>query len=130
MRPATLSGCPAWCSTAPPDHPGTLEVLPGPGATEEGRNELIANPDEITHFVCCRDPEWRVAFCGAEEDKVNPAAENFCTMCVEVALSRVPDLFQREHSLCPMDLQPCPDAHDVELEILRRGSGGGPPPEG
>lgn len=83
------------------------------------RLELISDPDDIVHLVCCRDVVWRVAFCGAEETKVNPAAETACTMCVEEARAMLPDFDAGDHPRCPVDGNPCPDEHEIDLRIAR-----------
>lgn len=96
--------------------------MPGsetPRTAEQARLSLTADKDELAHLVCCRDEVWRVALCGYESDTINPAAEHFCTMCVEEALRRVPDLFERPVPTCFKDLRPCPDEHEVDLRILR-----------
>ncbi|MEO6999957.1 MAG: hypothetical protein ABI112_17920 [Terracoccus sp.] len=44
-------------------------------------------------------------------------------MCVEVALQRLPGFFDNDPAVCPMDYQPCPDEHDIDLRILREVTG-------
>ncbi|MBS2537830.1 hypothetical protein KGQ20_34265 [Catenulispora sp. NF23] len=80
---------------------------------------LIARPDEITHLVCCRDASWTRAFCGSEETEVNPAATVACAMCVERAEEMLPGCFANVPTLCPVDGNPCPDEHEIDLRIAR-----------
>lgn len=83
------------------------------------RHSLVNDPDDILHLVCCRDPEWRYGWCGADGGNLNTAAETLCTMCVEVAEERLPGFLHNDPMICPMDLHPCPDGHEVDLRILR-----------
>jgi hypothetical protein len=87
----------------------------------EVKYKLDRNPDELAHFVCCRDLDWRKAICGYEEPEAvilaNPTT--FCTMCVEViqAHGGVPG-----SGKCPFDDQPCPDDETVDRTIDERTS--------
>lgn len=83
------------------------------------RATLRSDPNEITHIVCCRDPDWKNTWCGAEADHINPAATDLCSMCIDVATRRLPSFLENEPTICPMDLKPCPDEHEVDLRILR-----------
>ncbi|WP_156465320.1 hypothetical protein [Knoellia sp. Soil729] len=83
------------------------------------RLELRSDPSEITHIVCCRDPEWKNTWCGADADHVNPAATDLCSMCIDVATQRLPSFLANEPTICPMDFERCPDEHEVDLRILR-----------
>ena len=38
---------------------------------------------------------------------------------MEAVLQRLPTFFEHDPAVCPMDHQPCPDEHDVDLRILR-----------
>ncbi|MGW2369431.1 hypothetical protein ACWCZ5_28100 [Streptomyces sp. NPDC001667] len=87
------------------------------GARTEPSFRLDADPDEIGHLVCCRDPSWRTAFCGAEADTVNVAVETLCTICVERAEAMWPGYWADPERFCPVDGQPCPDEHDIDLRI-------------
>ena len=80
--------------------------------------KLVSRPDDITHLVCCRDASWRVAFCGAEDADVNPAAEVVCSMCLEEAQARQPRFGTEERLICPIDGTPCPDEADIDRRIL------------
>lgn len=82
------------------------------------RHELRNAEDEAAHIVCCRDPEWRVSFCGEPGDSINLAARTLCSMCVEIALQRLPSFFDNDPTVCPLDLTACPDEHDIDLRIL------------
>lgn len=82
----------------------------------ERQLELRNDEGEILHLVCCRDPEWKIAFCGYECDSINLTGDTLCTMCVEVARARDPEFGTIER--CPIDLAPCPDEHEIDLRIL------------
>ncbi|WP_153395731.1 hypothetical protein [Ornithinicoccus halotolerans] len=83
------------------------------------RHQLVNNPDEILHLVCCRDPEWKVAFCGEDGGHINVTAETLCTMCVEYIEERVPGFLGSDERVCPVDYRQCPEEHQVNLRILR-----------
>ena len=83
---------------------------------------LVADAEAITHATCCRDTDWSVAVCGAAASQLNPAAEVVCSMCVEEILRLCPDALDHDPPLCFRTREPCPDAHEVDLEILRRAS--------
>jgi hypothetical protein len=80
---------------------------------------LVARPDEIAHLVCCRDASWKVAFCGAEGDEINPAAEVICSMCVAEARAMRPQLDQDDEPTCPVDGNPCPEEFEIDMRIAR-----------
>ena len=84
----------------------------------EATFHLVSDPDAITHLVCCRDISWRVAFCGAQETNVNPAAEVICTMCVEAVRSMAPG-FDFDARVCPVDATSCPSEYEVDLRMAR-----------
>ncbi|WP_120520354.1 hypothetical protein [Arthrobacter celericrescens] len=73
------------------------------------------NPDELAHLVCCRDLDWRRAFCGYEDP--DPAvlleSNNVCAMCIEAAGGMEGPAATL--GICPVDDRPCPDD-----ETLRR----------
>lgn len=96
-------------------------------AQRRERLELDNDEDEIAHLVCCRSEEWLVALCGEESTSVNLTPACLCTMCVEVANRLLPGCFQNDPLLCPIDHQPCPDEHDLDLRILREVSPPGVP---
>jgi hypothetical protein len=104
---------PARRSQAAPDQERWAEV----------QYKLVARPDEITHLVCCRDVSWRTTFCGAEEQEINPAAEIVCTMCVEAAEAMLPGCTSDLVGTCPVDGNPCPPEHEVDLRIARETGG-------
>ncbi|WP_147264701.1 hypothetical protein [Streptomyces sp. NBRC 110611] len=88
-----------------------------PEARTEDALRLSASPDDIGHLVCCRALSWRTAFCGAEGDTINPAPELVCTMCVEQAEAMWPGILADPEAFCPVDGQPCPDEHEIDLRI-------------
>lgn len=83
------------------------------------RLTLQNNADDILHLVCCRDPEWKVAFCGYEDDSINMMGKQLCTMCIEVVRRRDPLFGLREFPVCPIDQTPCPDEHEIDQRILK-----------
>lgn len=83
------------------------------------RLDLRNADDEVAHIVCCREPEWRVALCGEAGDSINLTPQMVCTICMEVALQRLPTFLENDPTLCPVDHQPCPDEHEIDLRILR-----------
>lgn len=83
----------------------------------ETRYRFVANPEEITHLVCCRDFSWRVAFCGFEGIEVNPAAEIICAMCLEEVSRLRPDLASGQEIICPVDGNRCPDEDEIDRRI-------------
>ena len=86
--------------------------------------DLVDQPDEITHIVCCRDVPWRTAFCGAEgATGINPGALHLCSMCVEEAQARRPGWLFEAQSVCPVDGQPCPSEEEVDARIARETGG-------
>ena len=93
------------------------------GARQDRQTEpafrLVANADEIAHLVCCRDVSWKRAFCGAEEVEINLAATIACTMCVEHAEAMLPGCLANDPLLCPVDTNPCPDEHEIDLRIAQ-----------
>jgi hypothetical protein len=90
-----------------------------PRQRTEPAYSLVAKPDEITHLVCCRDVSWGRAFCGAEETEINLAATVPCTMCIEQAEVMLPGCLTNDPILCPVDGNPCPDEHEIDLRIAR-----------
>jgi hypothetical protein len=75
------------------------------------------NPDELAHFVCCRDLDWRKALCGyeaREDDVVLSESSMICTMCVEVCRGMG---VEPGSGQCPIDNQPCPDDEEVDRLI-------------
>jgi hypothetical protein len=83
------------------------------------RRQLVNDPDELTHLVCCRDASWDTALCGYESESVNLAAEHICTMCCEVAQQKWAELGVTPwEGRCPVDGAQCPDEVDVDLRIL------------
>lgn len=76
------------------------------------------DPDEVVHFVCCRDLDWRRAMCGYEEPHMTIARDprNLCSMCMEV-FGRMPG-----PGPCPIDNQPCPDDEEIERLVDERTS--------
>lgn len=99
---------------------GSLELVLAPAW--EIKHKLEQNPDEMAHFVCCRDVDWRKALCGYEEPEMTiaPLATVFCTMCVEVMTAKggVP-----WNGNCPVDDQPCPEEDEIDRTIEERTSG-------
>lgn len=95
---------------------GTMEIVRIPAW--EVKYALGSTPDEVAHVVCCRDLDWRRAFCGYEEPDpvIVPEMTTLCTMCVE-AMGRVPGPGQ-----CPVDDQPCPDDDTIDRMIAERTS--------
>lgn len=88
--------------------------------TQSGPRHTLKNADDdVAHLVCCRAPIWDVAFCGAPAEEINLNAKTLCSMCAEVVLQRLPSCFDNDPSLCPMDRQPCPDEHEIDVRILR-----------
>lgn len=85
----------------------------------EPRFGLLNDASELAHLVCCRDPTWDVALCGATPDHVNLAAEVVCTMCVEVARGMPGWCPGADPPVCVRDGKHCPDEHDIDLRILR-----------
>jgi hypothetical protein len=83
------------------------------------RLRLGTDSDDIVHLVCCRDVSWRTAFCGAEEDTVNLAAETPCTMCVEQVEAMWPGFWADPEWFCPVDGRACPDEYEVYLRVAR-----------
>ena len=103
-----------------PDMPAEqLDDDLAPASQPTARLDLRNAEDEVAHLVCCRDPEWRVGLCGEPGDSINLTSQTVCTMCIEIALQRLPTLFDNDPALCRMDHQPCPDEHDIDLRILR-----------
>lgn len=96
---------------------GSLEVVRA--QAWEVKHKLEQDPDEMAHFVCCRDLEWRKALCGYEEPEMTiaPQATVFCTMCVEVMTAKggLP-----WNGNCPVDDQPCPDEEAIDRLIDER----------
>lgn len=80
---------------------------------------LDANPDEIGHLVCCRDPSWRTSFCGAENETINVAVEMICSMCMERVEAMWPGWREDPEMFCPVDGQACPDEHTTGRRITR-----------
>lgn len=81
------------------------------------------NPDELAHFVYCRDLDCGKALCGdeaTEDDVVLPESTVFCTMCIEVCRSLG---VEPGSGLCPIDSQPCPDEEELDRLIKERTSG-------
>lgn len=105
----------------PPTHEGTgsLEQVRVPAW--EAKYKLSETPEELAHMVCCRDLEWRQAFCGyiEEEPTLMYEADNICTMCVETAATRG---WVMESRLCPIDNQECPPEDEVDRMIAERAS--------
>ncbi|WP_294568336.1 hypothetical protein [uncultured Arthrobacter sp.] len=96
---------------------GSLEIVRTPAW--EVKHKLEQDPNEMAHLVCCRDLDWREAFCGYEEPEMTiaPQATVFCTMCVEVMTAKggVP-----WDGKCPVDDQPCPEENAVDRMIDER----------
>lgn len=91
-----------------------------PGTRNEAAHRLIADPEEITHLVCCRDVVWQTAFCGIRDTgAINPAAEIFCTLCIEAMEAMSPGCVSAEERTCPVDDRRCPDEHEIDLRIAR-----------
>ncbi|GAA1165826.1 hypothetical protein GCM10009664_37190 [Kitasatospora gansuensis] len=80
---------------------------------------LNADPDDIGHLVCCRDPSWRTAFCGIDSDTINLAVTTVCTMCIEQAEAMRPGFLAELGTNCPVDGHPCPDEHETDLRIAQ-----------
>lgn len=90
------------------------------GSQTETTYRLAPDEDEITHLVCCRDVSWRTAFCGVQNtDAINPAAENFCTMCLEAIEAMAPGSLLSPGKFCPVDGNRCPDERELDLRIAR-----------
>jgi hypothetical protein len=89
------------------------------GTQQEPRHALRNSEDDIGHLVCCRDPVWDAALCGAVADGINLGARTLCALCIEVALELLPSFLDNDPPLCPIDQRPCPDEHDIDLRILR-----------
>jgi hypothetical protein len=86
----------------------------------EPRFSLSTADDVIAHIVCCREPQWDVAFCGEVNDVVALNATVVCTMCIEVAKGKRPGWDPFAHPpICPVDGDPCPDEYEIDLRILR-----------
>lgn len=86
------------------------------GTRSDAAYRLVANAHEITHIVCCRDVSWRTTFCGIRgADSINPAAETFCTMCLDAMEAMSPGCVSAPVKMCPVDQRGCPDEHDVLL---------------
>ncbi|MDT0379163.1 hypothetical protein RM572_10340 [Streptomyces sp. DSM 42041] len=84
------------------------------------RLRLVPDPEEITHLVCCRQTPWVQAFCGArDEDRINPVPDMICTMCVEAVEAMTSGHGPALEGICPVDAQPCPDEHEIDLRIAR-----------
>ncbi len=81
--------------------------------------DLVVQPDEITHAVCCRDVVWKKTFCGYDGDAVNVGATIMCTMCLEWAESRAPGCFSADPIVCPVDDRPCPPEAEIDQRIAR-----------
>jgi len=100
------------------------EVVPLHDRATAPRHALVADPSEVTHFVCCRAEPWQVAMCGYD---ISQANLNFvgdtCAMCIEVVLelwrSRVGDPLD-EH--CPHDTTPCPSDEWLFNRVARETS--------
>lgn len=91
-----------------------------PPAIEPAPDLALRNDEnEIDHLVCCRS-DWSVALCGFASDHLNLTATTICTMCIEEAARRLPDFDRYDPPRCPVDHQPCPDEHTLDLMILRR----------
>jgi hypothetical protein len=102
----------------------TMSETTGTGAAEaqpqqEPRHALRNSEEVIGHLVCCRDPIWDAALCGAPADGISLSAQTVCTLCIEVALELLPNFLDSDPPLCPIDQKPCPDEHDIDLRILR-----------
>jgi hypothetical protein len=102
---------------------GTLEIVRVPAGEE--KYTISQNPDELAHFICCRDLVWR-AVCGYEESEQSIIPEvtdatTICTMCVEVVGGLGGALASRQ---CPFDDQPCPDDETIDRMIAERVSRG------
>lgn len=101
-----------------------VEVVPPPDRATTPRHALVADPAEVTHFVCCRAEPWEVAMCGYD---VRQADLNFvgdtCAMCIEVVLelwrSRGGEPLD-EH--CPYDTTPCPSDEWLFNRVARETS--------
>jgi hypothetical protein len=89
------------------------------GVEVTNRLTLSSNENDLLHLVCCREPEWKAAFCGYETDVIDLTGNTVCTMCIEVARQRDSQFGTREIATCPIDLRPCPDEHEIDLRILR-----------
>ncbi|GAA2270808.1 MULTISPECIES: hypothetical protein [Kitasatospora] len=86
----------------------------------EGHLQLTPDREKITHLVCCRDASWRTAFCGTPGHAINLAAEIICAMCLETAEAMHPGWLSNGMGyVCPVDGNPCPDDHEVDLRIAR-----------
>lgn len=100
-----------------------IETAAGSGseldAEATNRLRLQNDEDDIIHIVCCRDPKWEAAFCGSETDVINLTGNTVCTMWTEVARPRDSEFGRRDPAICPIDLTPCPDEHEIDLRILR-----------
>lgn len=104
--------------------PGTLE---DGGSMElrvpawEVKYRMGEDPDELAHFVCCRDLDWRKAACGHEEPDmpILKEAKVLCTMCIEVirSLGGEPGV-----PICPYDQQACPGDEEMDRIIDERTS--------
>ncbi|GAB2703770.1 hypothetical protein GCM10027071_17130 [Microbacterium marinum] len=112
------SPTPATPSLTPPE-PATSSDNAVAIEADDATLRLIADADAITHGVCCRDAEWRITFCGAEEDTLNMAAENYCSMCAEEILRLLPNAFENDPFICPKDHKPCPPLFEVELRVMK-----------
>ncbi|MEV5881664.1 hypothetical protein AB0L74_02860 [Streptomyces sp. NPDC052020] len=107
----------------PTERIGAATGHPHAEATSTQRDakfQLIANADQVTHIVCCRDVSWQTTFCGISgADSINPAAEVFCTMCLEAMEAMSPGCVSALVKVCPVDNLRCPDEHDVLLRSAR-----------
>jgi hypothetical protein len=98
---------------------GAMELVRVPAW--EAKYKIGEDPEEMAHFVCCRDLEWRRAFCGYVEENPNliPDPQNVCTMCVETAESMGGDFQERQ---CPVDHRECPPIEEVQRMMHERAS--------
>ncbi|WP_285247496.1 hypothetical protein [Pseudarthrobacter sp. efr-133-R2A-89] len=98
---------------------GSMELVRVPAW--EVKYRMGEDPDELAHFVCCRDLDWRKAACGHEEPDmpIVKEAKVLCTMCIEVirSLGGEPGV-----PICPYDQQACPDDEEVDRIIDERTS--------
>jgi hypothetical protein len=82
---------------------------------------MTAQPEAVTHLVCCRAPSWDVALCGfaTAGGALNTAGDD-CAMCIETALgmwaSRGEEV-RDEH--CHLDGIPCPSDAEIFERIVR-----------
>jgi hypothetical protein len=98
--------------------PAITDTSPVRQGYAEGGYQLITKPNDIVHLVCCRETSWGTAFCGEPTSReINMDIQRPCTMCVEQAEAMLPGCSTSEENLCPVDGNPCPDEHEINLRI-------------